>query len=338
MKVCVATMQDFDRLQDLYYAASLKQAAAAEDYYVAAYQDHYLFAGIVELSDGDVLVAEDEGRAVGMAIVSVSERPMSPNVLQRRYVCVSSLIFETDEARDMLIAEAELWAFARNIDYLQVRLHAEDENGAKLYTGMGFSPEMVLLSRQIPREASPIGLPRGNVKLYPHCREWELEGVRTVAELKQLLQGVAVFVTHVGSTSIPSIPAKPIIDVAVAVRDFDLVLEKQELLRQHGYHYRPSVEDLGRQLLFAKGSFYEGTGDLQTHFIHVVKLDSYEWWDYENFRCYLTEFNDVAIKYAELKLRLARANPTDNGREKYLAGKRDFIQDILEKASKYYNR
>ena len=88
MRVYTATKADFERLDTLYFAESSRQAAEAGDYYVAAYQDIALFVGIVELADGDVLVAEDDGRPVGMAIVSVVARPLSPNISERKYVRV----------------------------------------------------------------------------------------------------------------------------------------------------------------------------------------------------------------------------------------------------------
>lgn len=335
MRVYTAKNEDFEALQELYYRGSSRQAAVAEDYFVASYQDHDVFAATVQITDGDVLVAEEDGRPVGMAILSVAERPLSPSISARRYVCISSLIFESEEARDALLAEAELWAFALGIDNLQIKLHAKDTEAAKLYTGMGFSPEITTYSREIPRESSPIGLPRGRVKLYPHCREWEIEGERTIAELRHLLPDVAIDLEHVGSTSIPTIPAKPIIDVAITVYDFEAILSRRELLQQHGYYYVPGAS-LDEQLLFAKGSFYDGTGDLQTHFIHVVKVHSIQWYGYLNFKRYISEFRDVAVKYARLKIRLALENSGDNGRKKYLEGKSDFIRDVIAKATRYY--
>ena len=335
MRVYKATKADFERLQDLYFAESSRQAKAAGDYYLAAHQDIALFAGIVELPDGDVLIAEENGRPVGIAVVSAVARPLSPNISERKYVRVSSLTFESDEARDMLVAEAELWATARGIDYLQVSIHTQDEYAEKLYTGMGFAPETALFSRVIPRDAATLGLARGAVKLFPHDPKWESEGSRTADELCSLLPDVIIDAAHVGSTSIPTIPAKPIIDVALAVYDFDAVLEKRELLRERGYHFVPSASG-DSQLLFAKGSYYEGTGNLQTHFIHAVKVNSREWFDYLNFRDYLTEYREVAEKYAELKLRLAREHLAD--RERYTASKNEFIRDVLVKASLYYGR
>ena len=114
-----------------------------------------------------------------------------------------------------------------------------------------------------------LGLKRGAVKLCEHEKEWEIEAQNTICRLKTILGNVIKDIQHVGSTSIPSIKAKPIIDIAVAVDRFDDILAFEKELKDAGFYYRPN-SDLGEQLLFAAGSVYDGTGDLQTHFIHVV--------------------------------------------------------------------
>ena len=146
--------------------------------------------------------------------------------------------------------------------------------------------------------------------------------------------GVAVQdIAHVGSTAVPAIMAKPIIDIAVAAENFQDILAHQEALKAEGFFYRPNAQtSICDQLLLACGSYYQGTGETQTHFIHVVLQDSQAWEDYIRFRDYLNGHPEAARAYETLKLSLAREAPVDPGREKYLEGKRAFIQDILERA------
>lgn len=176
-----------------------------------------------------------------------------------------------------------------------------------------------------------IGLKRGTVKLCEHEKEWEIEAQNTISRLKKILGNVIKDIQHVGSTSILSIKAKPIIDIAVAVDDFNDILALEKELKDEGFYYRPQV-DLGEQLLFASGSLYEGTGDLQTHFIHVVRTNSMDWMNYIDFRDYLNSTPPVAKEYEALKVSLALQAPIDSGREKYLKGKHDFIVYTLRKA------
>lgn len=182
-----------------------------------------------------------------------------------------------------------------------------------------------------------LGLKRGTVQLCEHEQAWEIEAQNTILRLKEILGAVIKDIQHVGSTSIPSIKAKPIIDIAIAVDDFEDVLLLEEELKKQGFYYRPKV-DLGEQLLFASGSYYDGTGDLQTHFIHIVKTGSMDWRNYINFRDYLNSTPDVAKVYEDLKVLLAKQAPVDNGREKYLRGKHDFIVYTLRKALVYSYR
>lgn len=182
-----------------------------------------------------------------------------------------------------------------------------------------------------------LGLKRGTVQLCEHEQAWEIEAQNAILQLKEILGAVIKDIQHIGSTSIPSIKAKPIIDIAIAVDDFEDVLLLEEDLKKQGFYYRPKV-DLGEQLLFASGSYYDSTGDLQTHFIHIVKTGSMDWRNYINFRDYLNSTPAVAKAYEDLKVLLAKQAPVDNGREKYLRGKHDFIVYTLRKALVYSYR
>ena len=97
-----------------------------------------------------------------------------------------------------------------------------------------------------------IGLKRGTVQLCEHEKEWEIEAQNTISRLKQILGDVITDIQHVGSTSIPSIKAKPIIDIALAVDNFDDILAYEKELKDAGFYYRPGAQaSLRNQLLFA---------------------------------------------------------------------------------------
>ena len=178
-----------------------------------------------------------------------------------------------------------------------------------------------------------IGLKRGAVQLCEHEKEWEIEAQNTIVRLKEILGDVIKDIQHVGSTSILTIKAKPIIDIALAVDDFDDILSYEKQLKDAGFYYRPNAQaSIRDQLLFACGNYYEGTGELQTHFIHVVKTNSMDWINYINFRDYLNKTPLPAKAYEDLKVSLAQQAPVDSGREKYLKGKHDFIIYTLRKA------
>ena len=131
-----------------------------------------------------------------------------------------------------------------------------------------------------------IGLKRGTVKLFEHEKAWEIEAQNTIVRLRKILGNVIKDIQHVGSTSIFTIKAKPIIDIALAVDDFEDILAFEKELRDEGFYYRPKAQgSLQNQLLFACGNYYDGSGDIQTHFIHVVLTGSMDWINYINFAC-----------------------------------------------------
>lgn len=186
-----------------------------------------------------------------------------------------------------------------------------------------------------------IGLERGKVILYDHDAEWNIEAARTIKVLKNILGDIAIAIEHVGSTSINSIKAKPIIDIALAVTNFPDIICYNSKLEESGFYYRYAMDNLDnilrgevdftaidiRQLLYACGGYYDGTSRLQTHFIHVVKVKSVEWKNYIKFRDYLNTHPLVAKEYENLKIQLY-GEYTDR-REEYTAHKHDFIQSIL---------
>ena len=186
-----------------------------------------------------------------------------------------------------------------------------------------------------------IGLEHGRVDLLPHTPEWNYEATRTINALQSILGKIIKEAEHVGSTAINNIKAKPIIDIAVAATNFSDIMTCNDKLLSNGFYYRYALDNTHniimeeidfaatdvRQLLYTCGGFYNGSNLLQTHFIHVVKVESNEWHDYINFRDYLITHPIVAKEYEKLKIVLSKKY-ADN-RKEYTTQKNDFIRRIL---------
>lgn len=69
-----------------------------------------------------------------------------------------------------------------------------------------------------------LGLKRGTVQLEPHDKQWDEIAVQTIKILKAILGDDVIDIQHIGSTVIPAIKAKPIIDIVVGVTDFDRII------------------------------------------------------------------------------------------------------------------
>jgi len=141
-------------------------------------------------------------------------------------------------------------------------------------------------------------------------------------------------VEHFGSTAIPCLAAKPIIDILVEVTSLEETKKIiVPILESQGYDYfwRPSWGD-DAPPFYAWFIKRDSIGK-RTHHIHMVEHE-YEHWDRLLFKDYLIEFPDIAREYQELKIRLARIYPND--RVGYSKGKTEFILRITGLAKIHY--
>lgn len=171
-----------------------------------------------------------------------------------------------------------------------------------------------------------LGLKRGTVLLAPHEKEWETFAVETMDRLRAVLGDTAVEMQHVGSTAVPAIQAKPIVDLAVAVRSLSDVEPLFPALEAQGFYHAAHGDDEG-QILLVCGDL---KADTRTCHIHVVRAGSMEWRNYVNFRDYLNFYPKKAAEYEALKQELQRRFPND--RNAYTEGKAEWIAYTLRKA------
>lgn len=167
-----------------------------------------------------------------------------------------------------------------------------------------------------------LGLKRGTVRLVDYDPLWPMIFAEEKERLGHLLGGGAVQIEHVGSTSVPGLGSKPIIDIALAVEKLEAAIAWEPLLREEGYTYFGDREARGDHF-FAKGS-----EEARTIYLHVVLSESSRWKNYLSFRQQLRESAALRESYGSLKMKLALAHPTD--REAYSRDKAAFIEGLLE--------
>ncbi|MDR1263696.1 MAG: GrpB family protein [Oscillospiraceae bacterium] len=174
----------------------------------------------------------------------------------------------------------------------------------------------------------PLGLKRNIVELIDHDAEWEKLANQTIQRLGEIFGSTAKDIQHIGSTSIKNIKAKPIIDIAVAVNDFEKFKPFISKLESNGFSYHGWF--LVERIIVL--NVYEDlkSGErVTTHHIHIVKVDSSEWKNHIKFRDYLNAHPSAAKTYEAIKVKLASEHPYDEGRKSYNNGKNDFIIHIL---------
>jgi GrpB-like predicted nucleotidyltransferase (UPF0157 family) len=168
-----------------------------------------------------------------------------------------------------------------------------------------------------------LGLPSGQLRLASYAPDWPLLFLAEKAQLCAVLENYILDVQHIGSTSIPGMPAKPILDIGVAVPNFDEAVVCIPLIEQLGYSYRGEC-GIPRRHYFVKG-------DPRTHHLHMLEVTSEEWKNHLLFRDYLRSNSEAAQAYANLKQQLATRFAAD--REAYQTGKESFIQAVLQQAN-----
>jgi len=139
-------------------------------------------------------------------------------------------------------------------------------------------------------------------------------------------------IEHFGSTAVPGLSAKPIVDMLVEVSDLGATQERiVPSLELQGYNYfwRPTHGDDGPPFYAWFIKRHPNTG-IRTHHIHMVESNFTEHWDRLLFRDYLIERPEVAREYESLKLRLAADYPKD--RIAYTRGKTQFITRVMADA------
>lgn len=168
----------------------------------------------------------------------------------------------------------------------------------------------------------------GPVIIFPYDAEWPAEFDRERVRLARALEGMGVVIEHVGSTAVPGLGAKPIVDILAGVASLSDVEARIPRLEALGYEYVPKYErEFPERRFFRR--FQEG---MRTHHLHCVLLGSGFWLRQLRFRDYLCAHADTAAAYFELKNTLAARYLED--RVGYTEAKSGFIESVLARADK----
>ncbi len=167
-----------------------------------------------------------------------------------------------------------------------------------------------------------IGLQRGTVLVVPHQADWHELFEQERHLLHQHIGHLVLDLQHVGSTAVPGLDAKPIIDLAAAVASVGVTPQCRQPLGELGYLDRG---DAGRDggYLFVK----EAAPEVRTHHLHLVAINNPEWRTYLQFRDMLRADETLRARYGELKNLLQKRFAQD--RRGYTNAKQEFIRDIL---------
>lgn len=163
------------------------------------------------------------------------------------------------------------------------------------------------------------------IVLEPYSIQWKKDFETESSSLRNLLESLQPDIEHIGSTAIPDMPAKPVIDIMLGIDCLEDIMTFRTLLEQKGYSYESKYEAIVPHRRF----FQKCSRKIVTHHLHVVERRSDFWRDKILFRDYLIEHPEEARAYLELKEELAG---TFRSRMEYSEAKGSFVHRILRLA------
>ncbi|MES2523492.1 MAG: GrpB family protein [Gemmatimonadota bacterium] len=170
-------------------------------------------------------------------------------------------------------------------------------------------------------QAPALGLESGVVRVVPYDTRWP---VLFIEERQRLVEcfdraRLTVALEHIGSTSIPGLAAKPILDILAGYPADAAVADYIHVLVNAGYTHRGEQGIPGRE-------FFR-IGVLRSHHLHMAVEGGAIWRDQLLFRDRLRANDRLRDEYAALKAELARRHPRD--REAYIEGKGEFVRGVI---------
>ncbi len=326
----IAAMQQSQSLHDPWLKAPLNSREFAD--YFNAYQ---------QSNQKSFLVFEHSGNLVGVFNVSEIVR----GVFQNAYLGFYGVADFTDQGYMSaglklvlanLFHELKLHRVEANIQPDNVKsIQLVKKNGFRYE---GFSPRYLKINNEwrghehwamtyedFIRDDSDV-LKKDHVNIVDYDPEWQALAVAEITQLRATLPPAKIIdIQHVGSTAIPEMAAKPIIDIQIAVPSLEeMKIIAVPALQKLGYEYWEENPDPTR-IFFVKGM--PPFGEKRTHHVHIVEPTSTHWSGKINFRNYLIAHPDIAKEYQALKIKLAQQHRDD--REEYTKAKGEFINRIL---------
>jgi GrpB-like predicted nucleotidyltransferase (UPF0157 family) len=167
-----------------------------------------------------------------------------------------------------------------------------------------------------------LGLQYGTVALVRADEQWGAVAEMLSAKIEEALVGVADDVEHIGSTSVPGLLAKPIVDLAIGMSSATSLDDVEEPLSRLGWIYRGDAGDDGGLVFVLEDSPWHRVAHA-----HGVEFGGGQWCRYLQFRELLRRDAAARRTYEDAKLKSAARFP--DGRKDYLAGKDPTVRQLL---------
>ncbi|BEV37135.1 bifunctional GNAT family N-acetyltransferase/GrpB family protein [Bacillus stercoris] len=216
----------------------------------------------------------------------------------------------------------------QNEDAEKIEVVTAEKNipAVSLYTQAGFQKAETVKAAQGLLLSVFYLYPKRKVEVVPYNEKWTKGFDEEKERLKRVFGPEMIAVHHIGSTSIPNMAAKPIIDMLIEVRSIEAVSQFDEQMKAIGYMPKGENGIAGRRY-FQKG------GNKRTHHVHLYEQGNPAIERHLLFRDYLRAHPSIAKEYAVLKKRLAAQHP--DSIKQYMQGKDEWIKTAEENAKRW---
>jgi GrpB-like predicted nucleotidyltransferase (UPF0157 family) len=171
-------------------------------------------------------------------------------------------------------------------------------------------------------EVQPLGLESGVVRLAEYDERWPSLFAAEARHIFAFSEDIPLRLEHIGSTSVPGMCAKPVLDILAGRPSATPVGAYVVCFQRAGYDYRGEQGVAGRE-------FFR-RGQPRAYHVHLVEEGGVLWREYLALRDYLRAHAEAAARYGDLKRSLAARFPLD--REAYTNGKTALVREIVGRA------
>ena len=160
------------------------------------------------------------------------------------------------------------------------------------------------------------------IRMADYDPDWPRQAADMIRSLRAAAPGLFAEIEHIGSTAVPGLAAKPVIDLMAAVRDLAHAARHQAALAGLGFH--PHDNGMTDRLLYVRAD-----DGVRSHILHVVPLEGWSTRNQRIFRDHLCAHPEDAIRYARLKQALVAAGTAPG---EYARAKTALVQELTDRA------
>lgn len=319
----LADKDDVNELARLRWVFSLEDEIRENrpfEQYLAEFRDFFTKG----LDDGKwiVFVAETPDKLISNVWLEIVETVPRPTRSSHKWGYLTNVYTQPD-FRGAGIGTRLLQAAvsAGHVMKLELVIVWPSDESVEFYKREGFAPNPMLMERKLDIN------PRGSRQVV--VSDYDPRWPQMFEEEKERIQAVigehVVAIEHVGSTAVPGLGAKPIIDIQVGVQHLSDSKKCIRPLQSIGYEHAPWADaDIPNERRY----FRRSTEGVRSHHLHMCEMDSDWWVKHLAFRDHLRNNPDDARRYFELKKELAPKFEWDT--IGYTDAKTDFVKSALD--------